>query len=309
MKANSVRIGFANNSSSSHSILLGSPRKESLTERNGYGWEWFHLKKSASKRHYFAAQIFQALPSNISSDFKKIIVLDLTGIDISLNKEVPYIDHQSAWDLPRDFEGHCFDGEFLDEFFKFINRDDVTIRGGNDNDNGPDFKEKGRMNFPSDNQFRSLICRKDGDYFTLFNRDNGVKIRLTFNLDENGNPKRDYTFASAPELIDICLTHYCDYNCQFCTPADTKILTPSGNVNISDIKIGDKVYGFDLEDNKRKELTVEQIFERQYDGDLIEIEIEDGSVIKLTPDHEVFTSNRGWIKSSEIVENDEILKF
>lgn len=43
------------------------------------------------------------------------------------------------------------------------------------------------------------------------------------------------------------------------------------------------------------------------DADLIELELSSGVLLKLTPDHKVFTVNRGYIQAAELVENDQLL--
>ena len=40
---------------------------------------------------------------------------------------------------------------------------------------------------------------------------------------------------------------------------------------------------------------------------LIELEFEDGKKLKLTPDHKVFTENRGWIEANKLTEDDILL--
>ena len=44
-------------------------------------------------------------------------------------------------------------------------------------------------------------------------------------------------------------------------------------------------------------------------ADIIEIEIEDGVKVKLTPDHKVFTENRGYINAKDLNENDILLSY
>ena len=41
--------------------------------------------------------------------------------------------------------------------------------------------------------------------------------------------------------------------------------------------------------------------------DWVEIEFEDGSVVKTTEDHEFYTENRGWVMAKNLLSND-ILK-
>jgi ribonucleoside-diphosphate reductase alpha chain len=42
-------------------------------------------------------------------------------------------------------------------------------------------------------------------------------------------------------------------------------------------------------------------------SELIEIETEKGTVIKCTPEHKIFTKNRGWVEAQFLEETDELL--
>jgi len=41
--------------------------------------------------------------------------------------------------------------------------------------------------------------------------------------------------------------------------------------------------------------------------ELVELEFENGSIIKCTKDHEIFTSNRGFVAADSLTENDDIV--
>lgn len=44
------------------------------------------------------------------------------------------------------------------------------------------------------------------------------------------------------------------------------------------------------------------------DEELVRLEFDDGKVIECTKDHEILTSNRGWIHAQEINEDDNIVE-
>jgi len=44
-------------------------------------------------------------------------------------------------------------------------------------------------------------------------------------------------------------------------------------------------------------------------ADVISLELEDGSIIKMTPDHKVFTENRGYVEAKDLTESDVLLKI
>jgi intein/homing endonuclease len=130
--------------------------------------------------------------------------------------------------------------------------------------------------------------------------DDGTKIRRT---DD------DEFIPSFAENVDVKITSNCRIGCNFCLTGDTLIETSNGPKKISEIEKGDIVYSFNCLNNEFQLKPVDMTFCRVYEGDLIEIEIEDGSSIKCTPNHKLYTINRGWIKAENLTENDDILIF
>ena len=84
-----------------------------------------------------------------------------------------------------------------------------------------------------------------------------------------------------------------------CLPAGEKVLTPEGYKNIEEIKQGDFVIGGSGETCRVLE-TMQKTTE-----ELIEIELENGKIIRCTPDHLVLT-DRGWVKAENLNETDTI---
>lgn len=44
-------------------------------------------------------------------------------------------------------------------------------------------------------------------------------------------------------------------------------------------------------------------------ANIIELELEDGSKLKLTPDHKIFTENRGWVEASKLTKDDILIQI
>ncbi len=65
------------------------------------------------------------------------------------------------------------------------------------------------------------------------------------------------------------------------------------NEKLNKIELEDIIFG-----EKTKENT-----------NIIEIEMEDGEKLQLTPDHKVYTKNRGYIEAAFLNEDDIILKI
>jgi intein/homing endonuclease len=140
-----------------------------------------------------------------------------------------------------------------------------------------------------------IVIRKENK--TIFDTNTGILCR--------GIEKK----PSAPELIDLKITNKCEASCNFCLVAGTKILTPNGEISIEDIKVGDIVYAYNEENNRRIETKVLEKYIRKYDGLIIVIELENGEKLELTPEHKIYVKNKGWIFAKEIETEDDLLEF
>lgn len=89
-----------------------------------------------------------------------------------------------------------------------------------------------------------------------------------------------------------------------CVTGDTLICTDKGNIPIKDL-VGKSanVYGLD-----GKLYPVDKIFETGI-KEVIEIVLEDETTLKLTPDHLVFTENRGDVPARELTTDDKLRCF
>jgi len=243
MKVQSLRMGFATNSSSSHSIVFMRPGQElsnSPPENQWYGWDQFTLLAPYDKLAY-VGQILKGL-------YEQVLTAD-DAARIATSLVAPYggqpvirpggdVDHQSVihlpvaryeaiggddspWHVPVS-EGHYgVDKAFLADFLRHILRPAVAILGGNDNDGEMDTS----MTSPAEPWHRHEGVRPFGDilhsngtwarkdplgYWSLFNADTGTKVRFSF---EDGV---EIVRASAPELADMCVTTKCDAGCKWC---------------------------------------------------------------------------------------------
>jgi len=229
MRIFNVRLGHATNSSSAHSIIICSPKQlltDTYLEEYEFGWQSFVASSIKAKKVYISILLHQAL-RKVLKDERVVyaIVKEWAGLDEPFD-DFParngHIDHQSVLDIPFNWEGTAVDYDFFNEFKNFICRDDVAIVGGNDND-GADTLPRGAkmcdLGLPRDSfGSKNLVCRKDNDYWTIFNRNTGLKIRMSF--DTAG--KVDVSKSASPELIDIKITDKCDHNCPYCYQSSNK---------------------------------------------------------------------------------------
>ena len=141
------------------------------------------------------------------------------------------------------------------------------------------------------------------NYNYIFDRETGFFARW-------GKTRDDDPIMSpfGPEILDIEVSTICNMGCTFCFPSKTKIMMNDKEKNIEDVKIGDIVSGAN-KDLDKAEQKVDQLFVRNYDGNLIEIVLEDDSILQLTSNHLVYVKDKGWIEAEFIKEKDEIIKF
>lgn len=151
------------------------------------------------------------------------------------------------------------------------------------------------MDMPSKKIFRS----KDANY--LFDKKNGTMHTWGNSIDE------DAEMFPAPTIADIEVTTICDNGCSFCLLPGTKIKILDGFKNIEDLSIGDKVISYDEDAHCEVVNTVKEIYERSYSGVIIKLELEDGRIVKITPEHPVFVKNKGWILASDLTDDMEVV--
>jgi len=141
------------------------------------------------------------------------------------------------------------------------------------------------------------MIRHRKDPPTSFDTESGILIR-----SEDRKP-------SAPELIDLKVTTVCHADCAFCAVSGTPILTPEGEVPNENIEVGNRVYSYDESADRRVEIEVAAKYSRKYTGPIIRIELESGSILKLTPEHRVYVIGKGWIEAQFLSFDDDILEF
>lgn len=209
-----VRYGHANNSSSSHSILLLNESMaggDDIDELTSFGWEDFLLTSLQAKCNYLFAQLVENLGNMITEenplgaiqeakyifslfDFFPKIESIINAIEEPSSDEWYSIsvDHQSVMRLPL----HKLDGKlhvgFIEKLFKEILFNDlIVVTGGNDNavNCHYDYLDLGnkllfREITDVDGKLWSRYDPKN-DNFALYNEKNGNKITMSFG-EKNG---------------------------------------------------------------------------------------------------------------------------
>jgi len=105
------------------------------------------------------------------------------------------------------------------------------------------------------------------------------------------------------EIEDVAINTKCLANCFL---EGTPILIYNNEETpIQEIKIGDKVKSFDEKTNTFVDKEVDEVFKNQYEGELIVLELENGKVLRCTPEHPFYTQ-RGWVEAKNLTDMDDI---
>jgi hypothetical protein len=235
-----VRLGLATNSSSTHSIVIlprGRRVRDDQVEGRWFGWDGFTAASREAKLDWLALSLRNSVPFGASSkdgqeaivaaqDVAATTVQELCGVR---PPEDGYVDHQSEVVYPYAWDGSVVDREFFEDFAAFVLRDDVAILGGNDNGDvehplagvGTDvgYRQTLEVDMARDHA-RDLVARRDpAGWWTLFHRRTGAKVRLEF---ADGPLARTPTRSHAPELVDLKVSNYCNFGCNYCYMDSTR---------------------------------------------------------------------------------------
>jgi RecA/RadA recombinase len=112
---------------------------------------------------------------------------------------------------------------------------------------------------------------------------------------------RMLTLKLGQAKIPMIVTNH-TYDVIGCALKGTKIKTPDGNIDISEIKVGD--YVNTMVGSKKVIDTYEYEFDEYY-----QIELENGSVYNLTGEHKLMTQEGEWKKVSELTEEDILINI
>ena len=95
------------------------------------------------------------------------------------------------------------------------------------------------------------------------------------------------------------------YTETYCFVAGTKVLTESGYKNIEDIKIGDKVYSYNLDSNKLELKKVTNTITSST-KDTFKVTI-DGKVVEMSPKHQIYIIDKGYVRAYDLKVGDRML--
>jgi len=101
-----------------------------------------------------------------------------------------------------------------------------------------------------------------------------------------------------------------------CLTGDTLIETSQGKITIRELsdnfqKMKNEIYimSYNIKTSQLEHKNLDYASLTKIKANVIELELEDGKRIKLTPDHKVYTKNRGWVEAAKLTENDILLEL
>lgn len=86
----------------------------------------------------------------------------------------------------------------------------------------------------------------------------------------------------------------------------TEISAKDKRIKIEEIKPQTEVYSYNIDSNLIEYNKVVNTFKRHYKGKIIKIYI-GNYVISCTPEHQIYTQNRGYVAAKDLQYNDEVI--
>lgn len=98
-----------------------------------------------------------------------------------------------------------------------------------------------------------------------------------------------------------------EYVYEYCFVAGTKVKTENGYKNIEDIKIGEKVYSYNLDNN---ELELKEVIDtiRSSTIDTYKMTI-GGKTVEMSPRHQIYIIDKGWTRAYDVKDGDMMLSI
>lgn len=113
-----------------------------------------------------------------------------------------------------------------------------------------------------------------------------------------------------PFNVDVWDGLICPFNCIYCFIAGTKILMVDGSEKVIErILVGDRIMSFNEKTKRLEPAEVLETMKRPYKGKLICIETEEGDILKMTPEHPIYTKQRGWVEAQNLKDTEEVLSW
>jgi len=120
----------------------------------------------------------------------------------------------------------------------------------------------------------------------------------------------DLTFGQLKDIVDKALEGNLELSREKCISGDSIIKTKgNGDIPISefvDKNLTDKVLSFNDETGRNEYMDVMASFNNDISDEWLEIELEDGKTIQVTPNHRMYVEDIGYIEAKDLTEDMEL---
>lgn len=159
----------------------------------------------------------------------------------------------------------------------------------------------------------NLVLQSSGDFEEYNNDKLNLKIQQVYAGAKVKN-ESNIVVGTFQSLVKMEQEFYDQFDIVFvdeCLHPDTKILMADNTEKcIKDVNIGDKVYTFNEKTQTKEINEVEYVYKNLSKSDILyEVELEDGTILKLTPNHKVLLTNGIYKRADELLDTDDILIF
>lgn len=162
--------------------------------------------------------------------------------------------------------------------------------------------------------YRKITSSRNGTVDADF-----VKIKeiTQTNKDENFSFEMvDDSYNIVLASADYKIEAYTEYNVkigettakyEYCFVAGTKVKTETGFKNIEDIKVGEKVYSYNLDTNELELKEVTHLI-RSTTIDTYKMTI-GNKIVEMSPKHQIYIIDKGWVRAYDVKEGDLMLSM
>ena len=146
-----------------------------------------------------------------------------------------------------------------------------------------------------------------------------VKVNEFVQTNKSENFKlsyNDYDFGDIPLNVFYKVEAYTENNLKigekefeksYCFVAGTKVKTESGYKNIEDIKIGEKVYSYNLDTN---ELELKEVIDTIESSTIDTYKMTVGDkTVEMSPRHQIYIIDKGWTRAYDVKSGDNMLSI
>lgn len=279
-----------------------------MKRRGGVGIDISHLRPSGAKVNNAAKSSTGAVSfMNVYSELTKEVALNgrRGALMISISGKHPDVDEfiKVKQDLTKITGANIsvkFDNEFMNAVVnngEYIQRFPInTSLDGVNIDELPLNKKV----FVGEKCFKKVKAK---DIWNLF-------VECSWKTAEPGIMYEDMHYDYSPDSV---YDEYKGITTNPCVAGDTIINTDKGKLTIKEVverfNSGEKfkVLSYNIEDNKPELKPITKALLTKKDAKLIEIKINKDVKLKLTPEHKVYTSNRGYVEASSLTKDDLLI--